>query len=72
MSAILTAIYPASIGTINLKAKLPMFSMDFQNESSGMTNPFDVVSPPRVSAMAIRSPPTTIKGTINDTPFIKC
>ncbi len=49
-----------------------MFSMDFQNESSGMTNPFDVVSPPRVSAMAIRSPPTTIKGTINDTPFIKC
>ena len=57
---------------MNLNDKLPIFSIDFQNESSGITNPFGVVCPPRVKAIAMSKPPTTINGTMKDTPFIKC
>ena len=57
---------------MNLNDKLPIFSIDFQNESSGITNPFGVVCPPRVKAIAMSKPPTTINGTMKETPFIKC
>ncbi|CAM5559809.1 hypothetical protein SANTM175S_01046 [Streptomyces antimycoticus] len=49
---------------------LPMSLTVFQKESSGMTMPLDVVSPPRASETAISRPPTTTNGIMYETPFM--
>lgn len=64
LSAILMAINPARIGTMKVNAAAPILSIVFQIESSGITRPPGVFTPPIVRAIAMSSPPITINGTI--------
>ena len=68
----LTAIYPAKIGIIILNAKPPI---SFKKAATGVPEPKVAVPALFMSkrkAKAIKIPPPITKGSICETPFIKC
>ena len=71
-SAIDIAMKPARIGIIIVKPMEPICSIFHQKVPSGTTRPPEGSGvPPSERLTAMRSPPTTTKGIIGETPAIK-